>query len=191
MAGIRQGASLWLAKSSKGTDADFRYPIGQHFTWNKEAFVRFAVTKAWWGEVGLQHYSFSSKALDSATMIQSVKTDYLQLNLNAQYDVSYPVLGYLVPYFFKMRSYLGLSFSPRLAFAKSTTLSGAVSQTTTPSVLAGVSYSHLLPISDRFWAYSSFSYRALVVSRQVGEGRDITYPNRAISWMGGVCYTLK
>jgi hypothetical protein len=191
MAGIRQGASLWLAKSGKGTAGEFSYPSGQRFICDKELFARFQVHPDWFSEVALQHYSLGNRTLDATGHEQNSKSNFLQLNLTAQYDVSYPMLGYLVPYFFKMRSYVGVSLSPRIAFVNGTEAGGATYHSSETSVLAGVSYSHMLPITSRLWCYSTFSYRALVVNRFSSDRSDIGEANRALSCLGGICYSLK
>lgn len=191
MIGLRQGVGFWLTKSGVGRGS-LRVPPGQHFSWTKEAFFRKPISRQWVGEVGLMHYSFKNSLKDTGGTSYSEQIQHVQLNATMYYDVSYPLLGYLVPYFFKMRSYAGISVAPRIGWVdRSVALPDRPDNERPLDLLAGVHYMHILPLGKRWYATSVFSYRSVPFGRFSKDPHAFSHPNRTFSWVGGIAYSLQ
>lgn len=189
MIGFRQGAGLWLTKTGAG-QSSLRLPPGQHFTWNKELFGRMHVYRNWYAEGGIQHYQFRNTIQAAPGINAAERIQYLQLSLSAQSDVSYPLLGYLVPFFLKMRSYAGVTGSVRYAFIDKKTVQGERQQSTGSSLLIGFHYMHVLPVSKHIHIISAYGYQSKPLDRFRANTGDYSNPNRAFSWSTGIAYAL-
>jgi len=194
--GLRQGVGFWLVKSGKGKGS-LQYAPGNHFTWNKELFFR-SHQKSWAYEASIMTYErrYSTYKESALETIESHHNNrFLEMNLQVQYDVSYPLAGLLIPALSSMKSYFGFSLIPRLSFDKIhrqiESKTGAISESNhtgeSLSMFLGVAYTHIIPLSKKFVLTSNLSFKM-----QPGTTlpRQESSENRQISLLTGLSYKL-
>ena len=192
MIGLRQGGSLWLTKSGLG-QGTLKYADGQHFTWDKELFFRDAILKKWYFETGISNFSFNNTTTTGDQATISVKSNVIKTNFSLQYDVTYPLLGYIFPRMGGMKSYIGFNVSPMIAFNKYNTTGAdsllSVRKDVNVRLMVGFSYTHIIPLSPRVSITSVLSFNTGFYSKYVPLTAN-THANKSISWMSGISYNL-
>ncbi|HRO42742.1 MAG TPA: hypothetical protein PL009_07890 [Flavipsychrobacter sp.] len=125
-AGVRTGASKWMDKKEGKCFSS----SGQNTTWDKEMFVRYNTKGKFAFEAGMGHYAFSNQVTrtdygcvyDANANIAAMyahdvyeKSQNLEWNLSAQYDLSCPALQEKCPLMKNLKSYVGVVVSPTLS----------------------------------------------------------------------------
>lgn len=190
--GLRHGASFWMTKNSIGKGS-LRTPPGQHFTYDKELYLRIDARSKWDYEAGISHYKFDvDRNIHVAEMVQArQRVQVVDLKLSLQYDVTYPLLGYMFPALSKMKTYVGFATTPRLQFERiDIKETGERIDNTSVSVLFAFSYTHIIPVSKRWSVSSSLSFSAMPFDKHLRDKDDFYDPNRRIAWHGGMLYKL-
>jgi hypothetical protein len=198
-AGGRQGVGFWLTKNGNGIGS-LKYAPDNHFSWNKELFLRRHTTR-WAYELGVTNYNMRydrHHEKDGVRHHSDHRTRFVETNLSVQYDVTYPLVGYMFPALVKMKSFFGFTLTPRLAFEKisaseelpSGNRTSTDSRNTSFSLFIGMSYTHVIPISKNWSVTSSFNFRMQPMDKYLRDEGDFYEPNRQISVMTGVLYSL-
>lgn len=191
--GLRHGASFWMTENQIGKGS-LRTPPGQHFTYDKELYLRLDTKSKWDYEAGISHYYFDiDRDIHVNDKLQHARqrVQVADIKLSLQYDVTYPLLGYIFPAFSKMKTYVGFATTPRLQFEtieiKET---GERIDRKSVSVLFAFSYTHIVPVSKRWSVSSSLSFSAVPFDKHLRRKGDFYDPNRRIAWHGGMQYRL-
>jgi len=121
--GFRTGASHWMDKE-KGKCFS-RENGRKHNSWDKELFIRYNTKGKLAFEASLGHYSLhNSYTPDQLTyfappeyVVTNVneRSQSLELNLSAQYDVTCPALQQKCPAMKRLKSYAGVILTPTLS----------------------------------------------------------------------------
>lgn len=192
MLGIRQGAGLWLHKQGIG-QGSLKLTAGQRVTWNKEIFYRNAFEKKWSYEASVSYFSFNYIRMGRRYDRRTEKNEFLKTNFSVQYNVTYPLLGYMIPFMRDMSSFIGFNMSPMISFDKYQTIELDGSETNKSgqnlSMMIGFSYTHIIPVSKKLNITSVLSFATNTFSKYE-PATDYIRPNKSISWMGGLGYKL-
>jgi len=120
--GFRTGASHWMDKQEGKCFTNSAE--GQNITWDKELFVRYNTKGKLAFEVSIGHYAFNNNykpEQDGFTIPEyrllnvNERSQNLELNLSAQYDVTCPVLQEKCPVMKRLKSYVGVLLTPTLS----------------------------------------------------------------------------
>lgn len=174
--GYRQGNSIWVTKSGHG-QGSFSDSRLQKITYDREVFFRFPLRKKIFVECGSQYYSFATGKKYEYVGKESI----LQLNNHIQFDITNPLLGYLYPRLTNIRAFAGLNLSPRIHLTNKSQYH---------TLMLGLSYTHIFPVTDKICIGSQFSYQAVILDHlkvYVGEAPSL---NRRISWQTSIIYRL-
>lgn len=195
-AGVREGVGFWLTKNGRGKGS-LKYAPGNHFTWNKEFFIRRHGSGKWAYEFDLVHYQHRYKRVDRGDSIGTYEnwhSNFLELNFVLQYDVTYPLAAFMFPVLSKMKSYIGFSAAPRAGFHKVEPVEAGMPKgwirSSSLDFFIGMHYTHFVPITDRLVLSSCLSFRMKPFDRMGRADGDFYEPNRQISLSSGVCYRL-
>lgn len=120
--GLRTGASAWMDKTEGKC---FSNAGGKNATWDKEFFVRYQTKGKFAFEAGIGHYAMGSRLTDdgyrnvlengtATTYRQQTeqRSQHVEWNVSAQYDMSCPALQERCPLMKKLKSYVGVVASP-------------------------------------------------------------------------------
>lgn len=198
--GIRQGVGVWFTKTGVGKGS-LQFAEGDHFSWNKELFFRQQLDKKWAYEVSLMNYQLHSIHTDQSDY-KTIKTEkdaqFLESSLSIQYDVTYPLAGYMVPALKDMKSYIGFALAQRFSFEQvnATTFNNDASVHTNAypannfNMFVGFNYTHIIPISKRINITSVFAFKMNPFSQKGFRSIDYSNPNRVLSISSGISYKL-
>ena len=191
MMGVRQGYSLWLSKYGIGQNS-LKYADGQHFTWDKEIFYRQKISSKWLVESSLTYYALKNSRYEKEAPI-SLRNDIIKSSISLQYDVTYPLLGYMFYFMQGMHSYIGFNVSQNISFNKKEKqqIDGTMSTSKSTDVfmMVGFSYTHVIPVSKRLSLTSGLSFNTNSFSKYQ-PAAIYNRPNKSISWMMGMGYNL-
>lgn len=192
MFGFRHGFSLWLHQQGLGQGM-LKYAQGQHYTWDKELFYRDVISDKWHFEASLANFNFKNTFTDRRNTITHEQNDILKTKFSLQYDVTYPLLGYMFPFMQGMRSYIGFNTSHLVSFNKydATMADGTQSHKKDINVMVmlGFSYTHIIPISKKLNITSELGFYSNTFSVR-GHTPGYTRPNKSVTWLGGFAYNL-
>lgn len=125
-AGFRTGASVWGDRHEPKSFDREDYDL----SWDKELFVRFETKGKFAFEAGMGHYSIGQRTQvrqesidgNKHTMLEvRNRSQHVEWNLSAQYEISCPTLQDKCPLLKKIRSYAGVTISPTLSRMTTTT----------------------------------------------------------------------
>ena len=191
MLGVRQGYSLWLSKYGIGQQS-LKYADGQHFTWEKEIFYRQKISTKWLVESDLTYYALKNTRYEKEMPV-SLRNDIIKSNVSLQYDVTYPLLGYMFYFMQGMHSYVGFNVSQNISFNKKEKQqvdgTTSTSKSTDVFMMVGFSYTHVIPVSKRLSLTSCFSFNTNSFSKYQ-PAAIYSRPNKSVSWMMGMGYDL-
>jgi len=119
--GFRTGASMW-----KGQNEGKCFGNSAHnATWDKELFVRYQTKGKLAFEAGMGHYAATASYAqpegpypavgEIPYYIAAEKSQNIEWNLSAQYDLTCPALAAKCPLMKRMKSYAGVILSPTLS----------------------------------------------------------------------------
>lgn len=175
--GYKHGTSFWLTKSGYGPRS-ISPSRAQSITYDKEIVLRTYFGRNITVEHGIQHYTLTGLNDGSARSQDKI----WQVNTNVQLDVSSPLVGYLLPMFSKLKSFSGLSCSPRMHITDKSVYY---------TLMLGINYMHQFPITDKISLCSQFSYQMSVYDNKRVYVGETPYNNRRISWQTSVLYKIK
>ena len=125
-AGFRTGASYWMDKQEGKCITNSL--DGQNTTWDKEIFVRYKTKGKLVFEASMGHYAFNNTmdgsnyycvfGKDEATILSekiNERSQNIEWNISAQYDVSCPALQQKCPVMKNLKSYIGVLATPTLS----------------------------------------------------------------------------
>lgn len=196
--GTRQGIGMWFTKNGKGKGS-LKYAPGNHFTWNKELFIRKHASNGWAYELSLNNYciNYSNEEKgEGNTTYYHHKGNFFETNFIVQYDVTYPLAAYMFPALSGMKSFFGFSATPRFAFDRvekvvymspTDTLQSA-SRNYETSFFIGFYYTHYIPITEHWVLTSAFSFKMQPFNRYMRADDDFYRPNRQLAFQTGLCY---
>lgn len=193
MIGFRQGVTLWFQKNGLG-QGSLNYAQGQHFTWDKELFFRDAIDKKWHYEATLSTFSFSNTHPEKRREVISEKNTVIRTGYSLQYDVTYPLFGYLFPFMQRMKSYVGLNTAHLIWINQYDILNvdnelRRKKSDVNVTMMLGFSYTHVIPLSKRLNVTSVLSFNTNTFSKY-GATQSVARPNKSVNWLGGLAYTL-
>lgn len=198
--GVRQGIGVWFTKTGFGKGS-LQFAEGDHFSWNKEIFVRQPFNKKWAYEVSIAHYQLNSihtDVRDYKKVITERDANFIETGLSFQYDVTYPLAGYMVPALKEMKSYIGFALVPRFSFEQITTTTegnDAISLSSTRpannfALFVGFSYTQIIPLTQRLSFTAVVSFKMNPFSNYGFKSTDYSNPNRQVSLATGLSYRL-
>lgn len=198
--GIRQGVGMWFTKDGIG-NGSFHTAEGDHFSWNKEIFARQEFSKKWAYEVSVINYHLDSRhdVREETKMISTNRnTQYIETGLSFQYDVTYPLAGYMFPALRGMKSFVGFGVFPRISFedVTITTIGNDASRVSDIhsannfALFLGFNYTHIVPLTQRLSLTSVFSVKMKPFDQNIFSNRDFSKPNRQVSVATGLSYRL-
>jgi hypothetical protein len=176
-AGFRTGASHWMIR--KDADVLTRSAEGQSNTWDKELFIRATTKKRFAFEVSLGHYAVNDTRLlmpfecvwegnyEPATGMAEERTQNLELNVTAQYDITYNAVQSR-SVLRRLKSYIGLTLTPTYSFTKTeltytSLVSGAVTSYNGTArkleLWTGLNHTLVYNLSDAVYLTSVVSYK--------------------------------
>lgn len=198
--GIRQGLGIWFVDRGIGMGS-LRYASGDHFSWNKELFFRQRLKSKWAYEI-----SFATYQVDNSITIQreyesihtEIKGTYVEHGISLQYDMTYPLAGYVFPWLRNMKSYVGFAFIPRIDFKDITHTTVNTDMLTTQShkketnlsFWTGFNYTHMVPLTPRLTLTSTLQFKMKPFDQYFNTKETDAAPNRQVSVMTGLCYRL-
>lgn len=179
--GIKHGISLWLTKSGYG-QGSLSFSERQTITYDKGITSRITLTPKFVLEESLHYYKYKGTDMLEAE-------DVLELKNSIQYDVTYPLLGYMFPILKNTKTYVGLSVAPRIH------VSGKNNETqnnreTFYSCLLGFSYTHIIPVSKSIFVQSQYIFEMKPLDNHKVYNNNIPLDNRRISWNTSLIFKL-
>lgn len=203
-AGVRMGASLWLAKY--GIAGGPVNPANNHkFSFDAEIFARRDFKNGKLAlELNLDYTPFknsfwktSNTIFKGYTVLHKNNDIYFyEADITILYDVSSPIPGYFFPYFKNLKSYIGFSLIPTYQqnhetyLLKNTNNETAWYNTKDSRLTSylGVSYNHFLPLNKHWVINTVLAFRINPFDGYVDDNREVAYPNMRISLETGIAY---
>lgn len=169
--GIRTGASSWMNKGDKC----FTSSGGHNITWDKEIFIRAVspsnsklVFEASMGHYALKNtYSGSDISTSEPSQILKIqeRSQNLEWNLSAQYNLTCPMMQDKCPMMKKLKSYIGVVLTPTLSRSTTNTdyvdnvIDNTIKTSTTSrdefSLWAGVTHTLVYNLCDHMYITSA------------------------------------
>ena len=179
--GIKHGISLWLTKTGYGRGS-ISFSDRQTATYDKGITSRITLSPKFALEESLLYYTYEETGINNAE-------DVLELKNNIQYDVTYPLLGYIFPVLRNTKTYVGISVAPRMHILKNRkelTDSKGIFY----SCLLGFSYTHIIPLSKNIFVQSQYVFEMKPLDNHKVYTGNVPLDNRRISWNTSLIFKL-
>lgn len=124
--GFRTGVSTWGDRQESKSFDRKDYDL----SWDKEIFLRLETKGKFAFEAGMGHYSIGQRSeirqeslggSNHTILVVRDRSQHVEWNLSAQYEISCPTLQDKCPLLKKIRSYAGVIISPTLSRTTTTT----------------------------------------------------------------------
>ncbi len=179
--GIKHGMSLWLTKSGYGRGS-LSFSERQTATYDKGITTRISLSPKFVLEESLLYYTYSETDISNAE-------DVVEIKNSLQYDVTYPLLGYMFPILKHTKTYVGLSVTPRVHMSRNNNeTSGA--REAFYSCLLGFSYTHIIPLTKNIFVQSQYIFEMKPLDNHKVYTGNLPLDNRRISWNTSLIFKL-
>lgn len=179
--GIKHGISLWLTKSGHGRGS-LSFSERQTATYDKGITTRITLSPKFVLEESLLYYAYSETDISYAE-------DLVELKNSIQYDVTYPLLGYMFPILKHTKTYVGLSIAPRIHVARNNNEASG-GRDAFYSCLLGFSYTHVIPLTKNIFVQSQYIFEMKPFDNHKVYTGNIPLDNRRISWNTSLIFRL-
>ncbi|MBN8670857.1 MAG: hypothetical protein ACK4EY_03470 [Flavipsychrobacter sp.] len=179
--GIKHGLSLWLTKSGYGRGS-LSFSERQTATYDKGITTRITLSPKFVLEESLLYYAYSETDISYAE-------DVVELKNSLQYDVTYPLLGYMFPILKHTKTYVGLSIAPRIHMARNNNEASG-GRDAFYSCLFGFSYTHVIPLTKNIFVQSQYIFEMKPFDNHKVYTGNIPLDNRRISWNTSLIFKL-
>lgn len=179
--GIKHGISLWLTKTGYGRGS-LSFSERQTAAYDKGITSRTTLSPKFVLEESLLYYTYKETGINNAE-------DVLELKNSIQYDVTYPLLGYMFPILKHTKTYVGLSIAPRIHILRSSEELTDNNQTFY-SCLLGFSYTHIIPLSKNIFVQSQYIFEMKPLDNHKIYTGNVPLDNRRISWNTSLIFKL-
>lgn len=179
--GMKHGMSLWLTKNGYGRSS-LSFSERQTATYDKGITTRITLSPKFVLEESLLYYTYSETDISNAE-------DIVELKNSLQYDVTYPLLGYMFPILKHTKTYVGLSVAPRVHMSRNnneTSGNGEVFY----SCLLGFSYTHIIPLTKNIFVQSQYIFEMKPLDNHKVYTGNVPLDNRRISWNTSLIFRL-
>lgn len=179
--GIKHGLSLWLTKSGYGRGS-LSFSERQTATYDKGITTRITLSPKFVLEESLLYYTHSETDI-------SYNEDVVELKNSIQYDITYPLLGYMFPILKHTKTYVGLSIAPRIHMLRSSE-ELTDNKATFYSCLLGFSYTHIISLSKNIFVQSQYIFEMKPLDNHKIYTGNVPLDNRRISWNTSLIFKL-
>lgn len=179
--GIKHGMSLWLTKSGYGRSS-LSFSERQTATYDKGIATRITLSPKFVLEESLLYYTYSETDISNAE-------DVVELKNSLQYDVTYPLLGYMFPILKHTKTYVGLSLAPRIHISRNNNETPG-NEEVFYSCLLGFSYTHVIPLTSNIFVQSQYIFEMKPLDNHKVYTGNVPLDNRRISWNTSLIFRL-
>lgn len=179
--GMKHGMSLWLTKSGYGRSS-LSFSERQTATYDKGLTTRITLSPKFVLEESLLYYTYSETDISNAE-------DIVELKNSLQYDVTYPLLGYMFPILKHTKTYVGLSVVPRVHMTRNNNEASG-GRDAFYSCLLGFSYTHVIPLTKNIFVQSQYIFEMKPLDNHKVYTGNVPLDNRRISWNTSLIFRL-
>ncbi|GEM_PF-5426844 len=179
--GIKHGMSLWLTKSGYGRSS-LSFSERQTATYDKGITTRITLSPKFVLEESLLYYTYSETDISNAE-------DVVEIKNSLQYDVTYPLLGYMFPIMKHTKTYVGLSVAPRIHISRNNNETSGNGEVLF-SCLLGFSYTHVIPLTKNIFVQSQYIFEMKPLDNHKVYTGNVPLDNRRISWNTSLIFRL-
>jgi len=173
--------SLWLTKSGYGRSS-LSFSERQTATYDKGITTRITLSPKFVLEESLLYYTYSETDISNAE-------DVVEIKNSLQYDVTYPLLGYMFPIMKHTKTYVGLSVAPRIHISRNNNETSGNGEVLF-SCLLGFSYTHVIPLTKNIFVQSQYIFEMKPLDNHKVYTGNVPLDNRRISWNTSLIFRL-